>query len=75
MARNHLQQQQQQSYYNLSQWLNSIGLPWLSRLSVGISSRATGFDPRPVHVELVINTLALIQVSPRVSQYHRTTAA
>jgi hypothetical protein len=44
-------------------------VPWPRRLVAGVSPRRPGLDPGSVHVEFVVDKVALGQVYPRVSRF------
>jgi hypothetical protein len=46
-----------------------MAVPWLRRLVAGLSPRRSGFDPGSVHVEFVVDKVALGQVFPRVLRF------
>jgi hypothetical protein len=54
-------------------------VPWLRRLVAGLSPRMPGFDPGSVHVEFVVDKVALGQVFPQYfgfpCQFHSTGAS
>jgi hypothetical protein len=41
-----------------------MAVPWLRRLVAGLSPRRLGFDPGSVHVEFLMDKVALGQVPP-----------
>jgi hypothetical protein len=47
----------------------TVAVPWLRRLVAGFSPRRSGFDPGSVHVEFVVDKVALGQVFLRVLRF------
>jgi len=45
--------------YDADCWLRSA-VPWLRRSVAGLSPQRPGFDPRPFHVEFVVNKVAAV---------------
>jgi hypothetical protein len=49
---------------------NALAVPWLRRLVAGLPLRRPGFDPRSVHVVILVDKVTLGQVfSPRILQF------
>ena len=46
-----------------------MAVPWLRRLVAGLPPRMPGFDPGSVHVEFVVDKVALGQVFLRVLRF------
>jgi hypothetical protein len=47
----------------------TLAVPWLRRLLAGLSPRRPGFDPGSVHVEFVVDKVALWQVFLRILRF------
>ena len=50
-------------------YCRQVAVPWLRRLVAGLPPRRPGFDPGSVHVEFVVDIVALGQAFPQILRF------